>query len=815
MWAFLVFVDNKTDLWVMALTMLWMLSGFIFLNYDRQQKNKHNKNTIKYIIISGIFFALAVMAKQTAFIDIVLFGLLLVSLWINSIIAIWLGITVVWITGILQIANAIDLISPSVWVRVAIIWLLITAWGFVYAYFQKQFKNLKNISINIWYWILGIVVSLLLFKWTHIAYYQIKNHDFSIWNFAKSILLADSWQNIDLQKEIDQEYKTKDINPETCAIMTFDQEELEKDKKEAIVWNEDVWRYVGYWRKDFEKSNWLNLWYYMLKMIFPKDDACYWFNKNAKILCKNSDLVLSFNIPGLIWLLNDLDENSESYKVLEKSLQDAEAKWQVESINDYRDQALAIKQYYEDHSIKTQAGIISIPYRYIIPLNISFNRSLQNLSSYYTDIGFVRLFTMVFIILGLIYWILKKDKTLVSISSITILWRAIRRMIGWWILRYWLGLVIWTILASIIYIKELIDDKSKQNNLNLLYLFLILFTVWSVIQLFFNFIRISSQWAGGPFARYKTNTWKAIEIDDSFQQKEVITSSYTRKDVFDLQFPHYNKFIEKTKDRADEDWVLIAGTYIQYFLHNQRNITMDGMLWMLREEMSDNNSCKTIHRLKQKNIKYLVIDQNIWTVWMWEWNETLFHRFFAKLNANADKIDSHWVISMLIKMSQEWYLNLINTNNLGTKYAIEVEDQLFKEYFGNDIDLILTRSKLAVARYFADSNNYVNFVANVFAQRIWNGKAIWDMADVFGKIIDENKVMNIAFELLSSWQITQEQLKLYTTNLTQDERLILMQYINLVNLTKNNNNNFQEAINSILAQSLWWSSQVMVFELIF
>jgi hypothetical protein len=33
---------------------------------------------------------------------------------------------------------------------------------------------------------------------------------------------------------------------------------------------------------------------------------------------------------------------------------------------------------------------------------------------------------------------------------------------------------------------------------------------------------------------------------------------YSQKDVFNLQFPHYNKFIEYVKDRADKDGVLIA-----------------------------------------------------------------------------------------------------------------------------------------------------------------------------------------------------------------------------------------------------------------
>jgi len=45
-----------------------------------------------------------------------------------------------------------------------------------------------------------------------------------------------------------------------------------------------------------------------------------------------------------------------------------------------------------------------------------------------------------------------------------------------------------------------------------------------------------------------------------------------------LQFPQYNKFIEYTKDRDDKDGVLIAGTYLQYFLNNPKNIRFDGGL---------------------------------------------------------------------------------------------------------------------------------------------------------------------------------------------------------------------------------------------
>lgn len=55
MGAFLVFVDNKTDLGVMALTILAMLSGFIFLKYvldNREHGLRLHWDSLKYIIIS-------------------------------------------------------------------------------------------------------------------------------------------------------------------------------------------------------------------------------------------------------------------------------------------------------------------------------------------------------------------------------------------------------------------------------------------------------------------------------------------------------------------------------------------------------------------------------------------------------------------------------------------------------------------------------------------------------------------------------------------------------------------------------------------
>lgn len=108
-----------------------------------------------------------------------------------------------------------------------------------------------------------------------------------------------------------------------------------------------------------------------------------------------------------------------------------------------------------------------------------------------------------------------------------------------------------------------------------MYVVIFLLAARAVVQLFLNLIRISSQGAGGPFLWYKMSVGKTLEISDTLQQKETIKDGFSQKDVLDLQFPHYNKFIEATKNRKNEDGVLIAGTYLQYFLTNRHNIIGD------------------------------------------------------------------------------------------------------------------------------------------------------------------------------------------------------------------------------------------------
>lgn len=131
------------------------------------------------------------------------------------------------------------------------------------------------------------------------------------------------------------------------------------------------------------------------------------------------------------------------------------------------------------------------------------------------------------------------------------------------------------------------------------------------MQQVMNFLRIASQGGGEPFIRYKQSTGKERIINDSFQALEEKIFPYTADKIYDLQFGFYDPIIKHIDQRGDDESVVIAGTYMQYFLHNQRNIYFDTRLGMLANLSSDENVCKTYQRFKQKKLKYLVLDQNI------------------------------------------------------------------------------------------------------------------------------------------------------------------------------------------------------------
>lgn len=358
------------------------------------------------------------------------------------------------------------------------------------------------------------------------------------------------------------------------------------------------------------------------------------------------------------------------------------------------------------------------------------------------------------------------------------------------------------------------DDEDNPRIIPRVLIIIVWIFFW--IQILFNFLRIASQWASSVFVWYKWNVGQQQIIDDNLQQTDTVKIKYwyTAKNIFNLQFPQYNSIINALADRDNEDGVIIAWTYIQYFLWNQRNIKSDGMLSNFWKKTSDWDLCKTYRRLKKDNTRYLIIDPNIWTVTMWEWNETLFYRFFAKLNWDKTNIEKDGTITTLIRLAQNGYLKLLSTNNLWSKYAFIVDDDVLKTYFGEDLtdeQLILARWKMAVLQYFDDANSLFSSVAWIFLSRIMNDPKWWieDIANIYWMEIDSDKVANIAYAYLSS-QISEE----FAKDLSQDERTVLITYLNLyIGYQQSWEDWISSVLQNLLLNSVTGWSQVIALEL--
>ncbi|HRX64250.1 MAG TPA: hypothetical protein P5060_04050 [Candidatus Absconditabacterales bacterium] len=835
MGAFLVFIDNKTDLGVMALTLLAMLSGFVFIRYIAEHKAKKllDKESLKYLIISGFFFALASMAKPSAFIDVVVFAVLLFALWINSISAFGIGTIVVGMMGIIQPQNAADFMGPSLGKWIVLIGIIITGLGILQMFVKNtklELLNKKKLLGYILIWGIALIGSLLIFKGPWLAYKQVKvTEDFGASNFVKGLFLskndaalkhgnaatiklyaATDTEVLEEQNEIDKNelrIVNGELGIEQCLSADFTEEELKEGMREAEKGNEDVGRYVGYGWKEFNHNNRLS--YKLLRLIYVSNNKCFSANSSAKVLCEYQDEINQGNIQKLeeIEALGLLKPGSEAEEILQNTLENYK-----ENPDTLRDGVVDLRQYYQNHSVYTEKGKIQVPYRYIVPLNITFNRSLQNLSSYYTDIGFIWIFMFIFTIFTLIYSIIKKDKKLFALAMSSTIGRAVWRIIGGAILWYGIGLIMWTILVVSAFLQDIMNDQKDNTHKNLVLVTLGVLVLRMLAQMFFNFIRISSQGASGPFLWFKQSVGQVQEISSDLRQENDTKIGYSQKDVFDLQFPHYNRFIEYTKDRDDNDGVLIAGTYLQYFLDNQHNIKSDGMLAWFWEQASDGNACKAYHRLKQANLKYLVIDPNIATVVMGEGNESLFHRFFAKVDPVSGKIIDRGSMMMLAQLIDEGYLDLFYSNNLGAKYAFSLSDEDLRSIFGSKDKegLIYLRAQLAAARFMNNTDELINGIAQIFNYRVSNGQAIQDIADIYGKQIQEAKLINTVNVYLSDPNNVSEMV----ASLTQDERFVLVQYLNLyTSLQQNNTQQYQQILNNMMMASIGGSSQLIIFKL--
>lgn len=83
-------------------------------------------------------FARALMSKPTAFIDIALFGLLLIGLRIDIVIAIGVGIMTVGMMGIMKIANAPDMMTPAAGKYIVVIGIIVAILGLIRMVMNKH-----------------------------------------------------------------------------------------------------------------------------------------------------------------------------------------------------------------------------------------------------------------------------------------------------------------------------------------------------------------------------------------------------------------------------------------------------------------------------------------------------------------------------------------------------------------------------------------------------------------------------------------------------------------------------------------------------
>lgn len=199
-----------------------------------------------------------------------------------------------------------------------------------------------------------------------------------------------------------------------CKVQNISTEDLYKDLKTppGNALNEDVGRYVGYgWR------NFTNPWW-----GFVIGNGCHG-RTDAKILCENAGVIENPTLSGLQMIYDKLPEESKGKSMIgEALLLDPASLATSEMIQN-------IKSYYQDGSWAKQNGVVSLPYIALVPFNITFNWSLQNLTSYYTDIGVVWLICLFIVLLGFIYSLVQWNKklfavTLAALCGWTIWWIA-------------------------------------------------------------------------------------------------------------------------------------------------------------------------------------------------------------------------------------------------------------------------------------------------------------------------------------------------------------------------------------------------------
>jgi|GEM_PF-442784 len=248
MGAFLVFVDNKTDLGLMAMLILAMLSGFIFIRHlseKRSQTKTLDKEMLKYIFVSAFMFGLAILTKQTATTDVLIFIVLLMGLWFNVWMGIGAGALGLYAVTLVRPANAADFLLPHTPLTPIFLWIGIISLVIGLVILIRKASDDKHrvmyahrVSYGaLW---LGVLLGIVfLFKGTFVAYDLVKKSNFGVGELMRGVLFAQTDTRDPAQALTDNSALPK-VSLAQCQAMKFSKEELEKNLTTPPSQNEDV-----------------------------------------------------------------------------------------------------------------------------------------------------------------------------------------------------------------------------------------------------------------------------------------------------------------------------------------------------------------------------------------------------------------------------------------------------------------------------------------------------------------------------------------------------------------------------------------------
>lgn len=212
--------------------------------------------------------------------------------------------------------------------------------------------------------------------------------------------------------------------------------------------------------------------------------------------------------------------------------------------------------------------------------------------------------------------------------------------------------------------------------------------------------------------------------------------------------------------------------------------------------------------MRDQNLKYMVIDPNIASVVMGDANSTLLDRIFGKLDESKSRMIEYGSLTMIAKMVQEGYMSLETTNIISAKYAFLYSSDELKTLFASDDEDVVLRAKLATLRFWTDADALYSRIPAIFNQRMLDGSALSDLADILGKKVDSDKLQALAKNILVQKKLVPEDMD----SLSADDRVVLVQYLSMYNLMKSNPQQYQQVLNSVIQQSILGNSQILLFK---